>query len=225
MIIVTGASRGLGRAVAERLVQQGHEVVGLSRSTADVGFRSLQVDVSSEASVKDVVKEIRALGTAPSALINAAGIASMNLAVMMPSASVRKVVDTNLLGTIFMCQAVAPLLIRAGGGSIVNFSTIAVPLALEGESVYAASKAGVETFSRTLSRELAGHGVAVNCVAPGPIATDLLKGVSEDQVRSITERQIIRRRFDAADVCDVLEILLDPRSRSLTGHVLHIGGV
>jgi 3-oxoacyl-[acyl-carrier protein] reductase len=124
-----------------------------------------------------------------------------------------------------MCQAFAPLLIRAGGGSIVNFSTIAVALGLQGESAYAASKAGVETFSRTLARELAGHGITVNCVAPGPIATDLLKGVSQDQIDRITDRQIIQRQFTTADVCDVVEVLLDSRSKSLTGQVLHVGGV
>lgn len=225
MIVVSGASRGLGRAIAERFIERGREVIGLARTPMEAPFEVLGVDVASEASVKDVVRILRGRGVVVEALVNAAGIASMNLAVMAPASSVRRIVETNLLGTVFMCQAFAPLLIRAGGGTMVNFSTIAVALGLQGESAYAASKAGVETFSRTLARELAGHRITVNCVAPGPIATDLLKGVSQDQIDKITDRQIIQRQFTAADVCDVVEVLLDARSRTLTGHVLHVGGV
>jgi 3-oxoacyl-[acyl-carrier protein] reductase len=188
-------------------------------------FEVLGVDVARESSVKDVVRILRGRGVVVNALVNAAGIASMNLAVMAPASSVRRIVETNLLGTMFMCQAFAPLLIRAGGGRVVNFSTIAVALGLQGESAYAASKAGVETFSRTLARELAGHRITVNCVAPGPIATDLLKGVTQNQIDDIIGRQIIQRQFTHSDVCDVVEVLLDEKSGSLTGHVLHVGGV
>lgn len=226
MIIVTGASRGLGRAIAERLVEKGHRVVGLSRrSERGLPFQTLQVDVTSERSVKEVVKSLRDYDQPPVFLVNAAGIASMNLTLMAPPDSIRRVVETNLLGTIFMCQSIAPLMVRGGGGSIVNFSTIAVSLALSGESAYSASKAGVEAFSRTLARELSAHGIVVNCIAPGPIATDLLRGVSQGQVDRIVEQQIIRRQFTASDVCDVVELLFDSKSRSLTGHVLHVGGV
>lgn len=224
MIVVSGASRGIGRAVAERLVSQGHQVLGLSRSPAEAEFQILPVDVSAESQIKDLSRSLRERSTPVTAVINAAGIASMNLALMAPARHVRSVVDTNLLGTIFMCQALAPLLIRAGGGSIVNFSTIAVTLALQGESAYVASKAGVEAFSRTLARELGDHGITVNCIAPGPISTDLLKGVSAEQIDRITDQQILRRQFTLDDVCDVVDVLLDPRSRSLTGHVLRVGG-
>lgn len=224
MIVVTGASRGIGRAVAERLTSQNYEVIGLSRRTTEANFETLTVDVSDEAQVKDLARSIRGRSAEVTAVINAAGIASMNLALMATPKSVRTVIETNLLGTIFVCQALAPFLIRANGGSIVNFSTIAVSLALQGESAYVASKSGVEAFSRTLARELGGHGINVNCIAPGPISTDLLNGVGNEQILRIIRHQILQRQFSLVDVCDVVEILLDPRSRSLTGHVMHIGG-
>jgi 3-oxoacyl-[acyl-carrier protein] reductase len=148
----------------------------------------------------------------------------MNLAVTTPPATAQAIVATNLLGTIYMCQAFAPLMMRRKSGRIVNFSTIAVALGLKGESVYAASKAGVEAFSRAFAREVADFSIAVNCVAPGPIATDLLRGVSANQIAEIVKRQIQPRQMAAADVCDVVELLLDPRSASLTGQVFHVGG-
>jgi 3-oxoacyl-[acyl-carrier protein] reductase len=115
-------------------------------------------------------------------------------------------------------------MIRAKFGSIINFSSIAVSLGLSGEAVYAASKAGVESFSRTFAREMSGHGVRINCISPGPIDTALLKGVSEAQIANVIKSQIIQKKFTTSDICDLSEFLLSDKSASLSGEVLHIGG-
>lgn len=224
MIIVTGASRGLGRTIADHMVAKGHDVFGLARHTEDLPFPSLECDVADPESVKAASKAIKRLKVPVTALINAAGIASMNLALTTPSESVQKTIGTNLLGTIFTNQCFAPLIVRAGGGSIVNFSTIAVSIGLEGESVYVASKAGVEAFSRTFAREMSGFNVRVNCVAPGPIQTDLTAGLKQQQLDRIINQQVIRKAFDRATVADVVDMLLDERAASLSGQVLHVGG-
>lgn len=225
MIVVTGASKGLGRAICDRLVAGGVEVLGLARNVEHLPFRAMACDVSVADDVTSTFREIKRSGAKVAGLVNAAGIASMNLAVTTPPAAVSRIIKTNLLGTIYCCQSVAPLMFRQRAGAIINFSTIAVALGLKGESVYAASKAGVEGFTRAFAREVADFGVAVNCIAPGPIATDLLKGVTSGQIDDIVSRQIIPRQFTPEAVSDLVELLLDPKSRSLSGQVLHVGGV
>jgi 3-oxoacyl-[acyl-carrier protein] reductase len=116
-------------------------------------------------------------------------------------------------------------MIRNRGGNIINFSTIAVALGLKGEAIYAASKAGVEGFSRTFAREMSDFNINVNCIAPGPIDTDLIKGVSKLQIENIVKQQIYQKQFLSSDICDVVEVLMDARSKALTGQVFHVGGV
>ncbi|MEC8043980.1 MAG: SDR family oxidoreductase [Verrucomicrobiota bacterium] len=225
MIIVTGASRGLGRAVAESLVEAGREVLGISRKTEGLPCEALACDVSDYGALKTIAQNLRKEKIEVEGLVNAAGIASMNLAVTTPPSMTQKLIQTNLVGTIQCCQLFAPLMIRRKSGSIVNFSTIAVALGLKGESIYAASKAGVEGFSRAFAREMADFDIRVNCLAPGPIKTDLLKGVSDEQINAIVSNQIVPKVFQPEDVCSLCSFLLGPQSVSLSGQVLHVGGV
>jgi len=225
MIVVTGASKGLGRAICDRLTSKNLPVFGIARRIEGISFPCMSCDVSSYEDVKAVAQHFKKDKVRIDALINAAGIASMNLAVTTPPAVSRNIVHTNLLGTIYCCQLIAPLMLRNKAGSIINFSTIAVALGLKGESIYAASKAGVEGFTRAFAREMADFNVNVNCIAPGPIDTSLLKGITSEQIGRIVSQQIIPKQFTPDAVSDVVELLLDERSRSLSGQVLHIGGV
>ena len=225
MIIVTGASRGLGQAITERLIERGEEVIGLARNTSGLKIDAIECDVSDYASVKNASKEVKRMKKPVKAFINAAGVASMNMAVTTNESTVQKLIQTNLVGTIYCCQLFAPIMLRQKQGSFINFSTIAVALALKGESVYAASKAGVESFSRTFAREMADFNVRVNCIAPGPIRTDLLRGITDAQIEKITSQQVIQKQFQKSDVCDLVELLLDEKSTSLSGQVLNVGGV
>jgi 3-oxoacyl-[acyl-carrier protein] reductase len=225
MIVVTGASRGLGRAICDRLIQKNIEVLGLARNVEGVPFAAVSCDVSSYESVKAVAQQLKKDGVKVTGLINAAGIASMNLAVITPQSVAQKIINTNLLGTIYCCQLIAPLILRNKQGVIINFSTIAVALGLKGESIYAASKAGVEGFTRSFAREMADFNVRVNCIAPGPIDTSLLKGITAEQIHKIVSQQIIPKQFTPDSVADLVELLIDSRSDSLSGQVLHIGGV
>ena len=224
MIMVTGASKGLGRAICERLQLRGEEVLGLARSVTDLPYRMMTCDVSKPDDIKNVVREIKKQKWEVNGLINAAGIASMNLAITTPAHIAKQIIETNLLGTIYCCQLIAPIIIRKKAGSIINFSTIAVTLGLKGESIYVASKAGVEGFSRAFAREMSDFGVNVNCIAPGPIDTNLIKGISTNQIDQIVKQQIITKQFSPDTICDLVELLLDTKSKSLSGQVFHVGG-
>ena len=225
MIIVTGASRGIGAAIAQRLSEAGHEILGIARTDLDSGIEIRKADVSNFSELKIIAKELHSRKIEVTGLVNAAGIASLNMAVLTPPEKVESIIGVNLVGTIFACQAFSPLMIRAKYGSIINFSSIAVSLGLSGESVYAASKAGVENFSRTFAREMSGYGIRINCISPGPIDTALLNGVTEVQIANIIKNQIIQKKFTPSDICDLSEFLLSEKSASLSGEVLHVGGV
>ena len=225
MIVVTGAGRGLGKAITERLTEKGEQVLGLARTKDSLQIDGIECDVSDYSSVKNAAREVKRMKQPVKAFINVAGVASMNMAVTTDESTVQKLIQTNLVGTVYCCQLFAPIMLRQKFGSFINFSTIAVALALKGESVYAASKAGVEAFSRAFAREMADFNVRVNCIAPGPIRTDLLRGITDFQIEKITSQQIIPKQFEKSDVCDLVELLIDERASSLSGQVLNIGGV
>lgn len=222
-LLVTGASRGLGRYIAEHAAAAGWTVVGLARTPADLAGVDMRVcDIGDADQVAQVFKTLRKSGLF--AVVNAAGIASMNLVLTTPPETVERIVRTNLIGTINVCREAGRLLARGRCGRILNFSTIAVPLALKGEAVYVASKAGVEGFSRAFAREMADHNVTVNVIAPGPIDTDLIAKIPPEKIERIVDRQIIPRRGTPDDVWHVVQMLLDPNANFVTGQVINLGG-
>lgn len=224
MYIVSGASRGIGKFIFESLKSQKKNVIGLARK-ADPDKDIIECDVSNFESIKSAHEIIKKRHKKIYALINVAGIASMNLAIAMPEDITRKIINTNLLGTIFLNQLFSTLLIRNNNGRIINFSTVAVNLAIKGESVYTASKAGIESYSRTLAKELSSFNITVNCIAPGPIKTDLTAGVTDKQLEKIINQQIIQKQLHPSDVMDQVDLLLSEKAKYITGEVIVVGGV
>ena len=226
MIIVSGASKGIGKYISENLSSsKNYEILGLSRTRIKSNFDTIECDITDFKSLKNISLKLKKDNLKIEAIINVAGIASMNMALTTNHDTVKNIINTNLLGTINMCQAFAPNLIRQRKGSIINFSTIAVPLSIKGESIYAASKSGVETFSKVFAREMSDFNIRVNCIAPGPIKTDLLKGISDKQINDIVKKQIIPKRFDKSDILDLVKFLISDNSSSLSGQILNVGGV
>lgn len=223
-LVITGASRGLGRYMAEAALAAGYSVTGLARSQdADAGFPLLACDVTDPASVARCFAGLR--GAPLWGLINAAGAASMNLVLTTPTATMRAIVACNLLGTMYCCAEAGKILVRRKAGRIVNLSSIAVALGLQGEAAYVAAKAGVEGFTRAFAREMAPFGVTVNAVAPGPVPTALIAGVPEAKIEALRRRQVIQRPLALEDVWRAVALLLEEHSSALSGEILHVGGV
>ncbi|MFN7172151.1 MAG: SDR family NAD(P)-dependent oxidoreductase [Fimbriimonadaceae bacterium] len=226
--LITGASRGIGRYLTEQLLEKGHIVYGCSRSESDLShehYRHECVDVADEAAVRGLISRIRKEEGRLDNLINNAGIASMNHSLLTPKETVTKVLNTNLVGTFLFCREAAKLMKKSGSGRVVNFTTVAVPLKLEGEAIYAASKSAVLTLTQVLSFEFAPYGITVNAIGPTPIDTDLIRSVPENKIEELVQRQAIKRKGTFQDVGNVVEFFLKPESDFITGQVLYLGGV
>lgn len=133
--------------------------------------------------------------------------------------------ETNFIGTFLMCREAARLMKRNQFGRIVNMASIATPLKLEGEAVYAASKAAVISFTQVVAKELASFGITVNAIGPTPIDTDLIKSVPEEKLDQLINLQAIKRRGTFNDVTNLIDFLIRPESDFITGQVIFLGGV
>lgn len=228
VVLITGTRKGIGRELALHFITLGYQVVGCSRQPTDLvvdGYRHHCLDVSDEADVSRLLGFVREEYGRLDALINNAGVASMNHALLTPMATVRQILEINVAGTFLLCREASRLLRMTSQGRIVNLTSVAVPLRLEGEAIYAASKAAVETLTRILARELAPLGITCNAVGPTPIETDLIRGVAREKIDRLLAAQAIHRLGRMSDVINVVEFFLKPESEFITGQVIYLGGV
>jgi len=226
--LITGTRKGIGKYLAEHYVAQGHIVVGCSRSDVDWqldGYHHFLVDVIDEQAVKALFKNIRLKFGVLDNLINNAGIASMNHLMLTPLSTVNNIFNTNVVGTFLFCREAAKIMAKSKYGRIVNFTTVATPLKLEGEAIYAASKAAVYSLTEVLARELAEFNITVNAVGPTPIDTDLIRSVPQDKMDRLVARQAIIRKGVLRDVSNVTDFFLRKESDFITGQNLYLGGV
>jgi 3-oxoacyl-[acyl-carrier protein] reductase len=225
--LVTGARKGIGRYLAERLLEKGYRVAGCSREPSDLqseDYLHVTADVTDEKQVGVLIDGIRRRFGRLDVLINNAGIASMNHVLLVPGQTVDRIFSTNLRGTFLVSRECAKLMRKRSFGRIVNLTTVAVPMALEGESLYVASKSAVEALTKVMCRELAPFGITVNAVGPGPVETDLLKSVPEDKIKAILDRLAIKRFTTPEDIFGVIDFFIRPESGCVTGQVIYLGG-
>ena len=228
IVLITGTRRGIGRYLAEHFAGKGARVVGCSREPIDwqlEGYMHVLADVTQEDDVKALMSTVQREFGRLDVAINNAGIASMNAALLTPTATIDRVMATNFRGTVVVCRESAKLMMRRKVGRIVNLSTIAVPMRIEGEALYAASKSAVVTYSQILARELGPLGITVNVVGPAPIETDLIRNVPKDKIQRILDNQAIKRLGRFEDVANVIDFFVRPESDYVTGQVIYLGGV
>ncbi|MEO1305073.1 MAG: SDR family oxidoreductase [Pseudomonadota bacterium] len=228
VMAITGTRKGIGRFLAEHYLEQGWIVAGCSRGSSDLvhpNYRHFCLDVADERAVTSMMRAIAREFRRLDALLNNAGIASMNHALLTPKSTVERIFQTNVFGTFLFCREAAKLMGRNKYGRIVNFATVATPLKLEGEAVYAASKAAVVSLTEVLAREVADLGITVNAVGPTPVPTDLVGAVPEEKMTALINRQSITRYGEMRDVLNVVEFFLKEDSDFVTGQTLYLGGV
>ena len=226
-MMITGTSRGLGRDLACSYLDRGWNVFGCARGPSDLGhhrYQHFQLDIGDEKGVLNMFAAIRKSRLPLTALINNAGVASMNHVLTTPMSTVEWLFRVNVIGAILCCREAGKLMALRRYGRIINFGSVAVPYALEGEAAYVASKAAIQAFTRTLANELGDKGVTVNAVAPNPIKTDLIAGVPEAKMTALIQRQAIKRYGSVEDVLGVVDFFLDPKSALVTGQTLYLGG-
>jgi 3-oxoacyl-[acyl-carrier protein] reductase len=228
--VVTGAGQGLGKATAVRLAADGFTVVALDRNgdaavatAKEVGGTSHTVDVRDRDGVLTVAGEIGPIQV----LVNNAGIWRYSDLMSITPQDAHDVLDVNLLGTLWCIQAFAPLIAANGGGSIVNFSSVAAAMRAPSVGIYSASKAAIEELTGQAAQELASSGIRVNAVGPGSVLTEGSAPAYEGDRLAARARMVPMGRVGAPDdVADVVSFLVSDAARYVTGQVVYVcGGV
>lgn len=234
--LVTGASRGIGRAVALELGHLGATVIGTATSesgaaniseglkVAAVAGQGMVLNVTDAASVADVLKNIAEQFGAPLILVNNAGITKDNLMMRMKDEEWDDVIDTNLKSVYRTSKACLRNMTKARWGRIINISSVVATMGNMGQANYAASKAGVEGFTRSLARELGSRNITVNSVAPGFIATDMTEVLPEAQKELLVKQIPLARLGQPEEIAAAVGFLASQPAAYITGETLHVNG-
>ena len=227
VMIITGTRKGIGRYLAEYYIDRKYIVVGCSRGESTIEsscYEHFSLDVGDEPAVRKMVNSVYHKHKRIDILINNAGIASMNHILLTPLSSMEKVFKTNVYGTFLFSREVAKMMSKRKYGRIVNFSTIAVPLNLEGEAIYAASKAAIEEFTRILAKEISSFNITCNSIGPTPVETDLTKSVPKEKMTQIIDKLTIKRLTQFNDISNVIDFFIKESSGYITGQTIYLGG-
>ncbi|HXW73540.1 MAG TPA: 3-oxoacyl-ACP reductase FabG [Steroidobacteraceae bacterium] len=234
--VVTGASRGIGQAIALALGGAGARVIGtatseegaarVSAALASHGYngRGTVLDAASPASIDALIGQLEKAAELPAILVNNAAITRDTLLLRMKPEDWDAVIATNLTAVFRLCKACARQMIKERRGRIVNIASVVGLTGNPGQANYAAAKAGLLGFTKSLARELASRGITVNAVAPGFIDTDMTRSLSDEQRTALLAQIPLGRLGTAEDVAEAVLFLASPRAAYITGETLHVNG-
>ena len=234
--LVTGASRGIGEAIAIALAKAGAKVVGtatteagadrITKAIADAGGQGAGrvLDVRDAAACAALVEAVATQIGPVSILVNNAGITRDNLLMRMKDEEWDDIQSTNLKSAFVLSRAVLRGMMKARAGRIVNVTSVVGHTGNPGQANYAAAKAGLAGFSKSLAREIGSRGITVNCVAPGFIETDMTRALAEEQVKKLVENVPLGRLGGVDDVAGAVLYLVSPQAAYVTGTTLHVNG-
>ena len=236
LAIVTGASRGIGKAIAERLSRDGFFVVGTA--TTDAGASAITVyleetgllgvgrvlNVAEPGAIEKFIDDVSGEFGTPAALVNNAGITRDNLLMRMKDGEWDDIIQTNLTSIFRLSKACMRGMMKARHGRIVNITSIVGVTGNAGQTNYAAAKAGIIGFSKSLAKEVGSRGITVNCVAPGFIDTDMTRALSEEQRQALLGGIPMNRLGSADEIAGAVSFLCSPDAGYVTGETLHVNG-
>ncbi|MBD1226270.1 3-oxoacyl-ACP reductase FabG [Xenorhabdus griffiniae] len=231
--LVTGASRGIGRAIAELLVERGARVVGTA--TSEKGAEAISaflgdkgkgfvLNVTDSESIENALSNIRAEFGEIDILVNNAGITRDNLLMRMKDDEWQDIIDTNLSSIFRLSKAVMRSMMKKRYGRIISIGSVVGTMGNAGQANYAAAKAGVIGFSKSLAREVASRGITVNVVAPGFIETDMTRALTDEQRAGIAAGIPANRLGDAKEIASAVAFLASDEAAYITGETLHVNG-
>jgi 3-oxoacyl-[acyl-carrier protein] reductase len=234
--LVTGASRGIGRAIAHELAQRGATVLGTATSEAGAqgisdwlsagSFRGrgLVLDVADANSIDALLKDIESREGTPSILVNNAGITRDNLLLRMKDEEWNEILNTNLGSVFRLSKGVLRAMMKARRGRIISIASVVGVMGNAGQTNYAAAKAGIIGFSKSLAREVGSRGITVNVIAPGFIATDMTARLPAQQQQQLAAQVALGRLGTPEDIAHAVAFLASPQAGYITGETLHVNG-
>ncbi len=234
--LVTGASRGIGRAIAQTLAQNGAVVVGTATSASGAQVieqdlqsinpkcRGLVLNVADAEQTDEVLAQIEKEVGAVAILVNNAGITRDNITMRMKDEEFDDVIATNLRGVFRISRGVMRGMMKARAGRIINISSVVAKMGNPGQANYAAAKGGVEAMTRALAKELGSRNITVNCVAPGFIATDMTQALGDSAIDALQSQIPLARLGQAQDIANAVLFLASDQADYITGQVLGVNG-
>lgn len=231
--LVTGASRGIGAAIADKLATDGARVFGTATSATGAaaiderkvnGLSGLVLNVNDADDISSVLADISAQASAPTILVNNAGVTRDQLLMRMSEEDWDTVIDTNLRSVFRLSKACLRGMMKARQGRIISISSVVGSMGNAGQANYAAAKAGMMGFSRSLAREVGSRGITVNVVAPGFIDTDMTRELNEAQREAMLKDIPLNRLGEAVEIAEAVCFLASPQAAYITGQTLHVNG-
>ncbi|MCX7082854.1 MAG: 3-oxoacyl-ACP reductase FabG [Methylococcales bacterium] len=231
--LITGASRGIGRAIAERLADDGFFVIGTATSDAGADSisaylgengKGMKLDVSDSESVSSIIKTINDDFGAPTVLVNNAGITRDNLLMRMKDDEWDDIINTNLTSVFRMSKAVLRGMMKVKTGRIINISSVVGSTGNAGQANYAAAKAGMIGFTKSMAKEVGSRNITVNTVAPGFIDTDMTRELNDDVKNALLSSIPLSRLGEAKEIAHAVAFLASSGASYITGETLHVNG-